>query len=34
VKIHANAGMNSRWIRRFCKVDEESDNLLERAMEK
>jgi magnesium chelatase family protein len=34
LKIHANAGMNSRQIRRFCEVDGESDNLLERAMEK
>jgi magnesium chelatase family protein len=34
MKIHTNADMGSRHIRRFCEVDSESDNLLERAMEK
>ena len=34
MKIHANANMNSRHIRRFCEVDTESDVLLERAMDK
>jgi magnesium chelatase family protein len=34
LKIHTNADMSSRHIRRFCEVDSESDNLLERAMEK
>ncbi len=34
LKIHTNADMGSRHIRRFCEVDRESDNLLERAMEK
>jgi magnesium chelatase family protein len=34
MKIHKNADMNSRHIRKFCKVDEESDRLLEVAMEK
>ena len=34
MKIHTNAGMNSRQIRRFCGVDAESDDLLERAMDK
>jgi len=34
MKIHINADMNSRQIRRFCGVDPESDSLLERAMEK
>jgi len=34
LKIRANADMSSRHIRRFCEVDSESDNLLERAMEK
>ena len=34
MKIHTNADMNSRQIRRFCEVDPESDGLLERAMEK
>ena len=34
MKIHTNANMNSRQIRRFCAVDSESDDLLERAMDK
>ncbi len=34
MKIHTNANMNSRQIRRFCAVDSESDGLLERAMDK
>ena len=34
MKIHTNADMSSRQIRRFCEVDAESDSLLERAMEK
>jgi magnesium chelatase family protein len=34
MKIHTNADMNSRKIRRFCAVDSESDDLLERAMDK
>jgi magnesium chelatase family protein len=34
MKIHANANMNSRQIRKFCEVDMESDVLLERAMDK
>lgn len=32
--IHVNASMNSRQIRRFCVTDNESNNLIERAMEK
>ncbi len=31
-KIHTNAGMNSRQIRQFCPIDEQSGALLERAM--
>ncbi|MBW1888150.1 MAG: YifB family Mg chelatase-like AAA ATPase [Deltaproteobacteria bacterium] len=34
MKIHTNANMNSRQIRRFCAVDSASDDLLERAMDK
>ena len=34
MKIHKNADMNSRQIRKFCQVDSESDSLLEKAMEK
>jgi magnesium chelatase family protein len=34
LKIHTNADMSSRHIRRFCEVDSESDDLLEKAMEK
>jgi magnesium chelatase family protein len=34
MKIHTNADMNSRQIRRFCAVDSASDDLLERAMDK
>ena len=33
-RIHTNAGMNSRQIRRFCKVDEPSGRLLEKAMDR
>jgi magnesium chelatase family protein len=33
-KIHSNAMMNSRQIRRFCQIDERSNALLEAAMEK
>ncbi|MBW2609924.1 MAG: YifB family Mg chelatase-like AAA ATPase [Deltaproteobacteria bacterium] len=34
MKIHTNADMNSRQIRRFCMVDSESEGLLETAMDK
>ena len=33
-KIHTNAMMNNRQIRKFCKIDEKSNSLLEMAMEK
>jgi len=33
-KIHCNAMMNTRQIRRFCEIDEKSNALLEVAMEK
>jgi magnesium chelatase family protein len=33
-KIHTNAMMNTRHIRRFCQIDEKSNALLETAMEK
>ena len=33
-KIHTNADMNGRHIKQFCKIDEESGFLLEKAMEK
>jgi magnesium chelatase family protein len=33
-KIHNNAGMNSRQIKQFCKIDSESSMLLEKAMDK
>jgi len=33
-EIYANAGMNSRKIKQFCKIDGESGALLEKAMEK
>jgi magnesium chelatase family protein len=33
-KIHTNAMMNSRHIRKFCQIDEKSNDLLEMAMEK
>ena len=33
-RIHANARMNSRQIRQFCELDSESEELLERAMNK
>ena len=32
--IHNNAGMNSRQIKKFCKIDGDSGALLEKAMEK
>jgi len=32
--IHSNAGMNSRQIKQFCKIDAESGALLEKAMER
>lgn len=34
MKIHVNAGMNSRHIRKLCPLDQESSNLLEHAMER
>ena len=34
MKIHVNAGMNSRQIRKFCAVDSDSNDLLEKAMDK
>jgi len=34
MKIHINAGMNSRQIRKFCALDAESSDLMETAMEK
>ena len=34
MKIHVNAGMNSRQIRKFCAVDADSNDLLEKAMDK
>ena len=34
MKIHKNADMNSLHIRKFCEVKEDSDRLLEIAMEK
>ncbi len=33
-KIHSNAMMNTRQIRKFCKIDDKSRSLLEAAMEK
>ena len=33
-KIHTNAGMSTRQIKQFCKIDTESNLLLEKAMEK
>jgi len=32
--IYANAGMSSRHIRKYCKVDEQSNTLLEQAMDR
>jgi magnesium chelatase family protein len=32
--VHCNAGMNTRQIRKYCPVNEESGMLLERAMER
>ena len=34
LKIHNNAAMAGRHIRKFCEIDRESDRLLETAMEK
>ena len=34
MKIHTNAGMSSRQIRKFCVLDSQSEDLLERAMDK
>jgi len=34
MKVHTNAGMNSRQIRKFCTLDSQSEDLLERAMDK
>jgi len=34
MKIYTNAHMNSRQIRKFCALDSQSGDLLERAMEK
>jgi magnesium chelatase family protein len=34
MKLHTNAQMNSRHIRRFCTIDAESGELLERAMDR
>ncbi len=34
MKIHTNADMGSRQIRKFCEIDQESDSLLERAMDR
>ena len=34
MKIHKNADMRSRHIRKYCEIDFESDQLLETAMEK
>jgi magnesium chelatase family protein len=34
LKIHNNAGMTGRHIRKFCEIDSASDKLLETAMEK
>ena len=34
MKIHINAGMNSRQIRKFCALDPESNDLMETAMER
>ncbi len=33
-KIHSNAMMNTRQIRRFCEIDDRSNSLLEKAMDK
>jgi magnesium chelatase family protein len=34
MKVHTNANMNSRQIRKFCVLDSQSCDLLERAMDK
>jgi len=33
-RIHTNAGMNSRQIKRFCRINETSGSLLEKAMDR
>ena len=33
-RIHSNAGMNTRLIKQFCRIDEQSSSLLEKAMER
>jgi len=32
MKIHRNTEMNSRQIRKFCEIDDDSEALLETAM--
>jgi magnesium chelatase family protein len=34
MKIHTNAQMNSRQIRQFCSLDQDSNDLLEKAMDR
>jgi magnesium chelatase family protein len=34
MRVHTNAGMSTRQIRKFCMLDAESDDLMERAMNK
>jgi magnesium chelatase family protein len=34
MKIHTNAGMSSRHIRQFCALDAESNDLMEKAMDR
>jgi magnesium chelatase family protein len=34
LKIHNNANMTGRHIKKFCEIDNDSDRLLETAMEK
>jgi magnesium chelatase family protein len=34
MKIHTNAGMSSRHIRQFCALDGESNDLMEKAMDR
>ena len=33
-RIYSNAGMNTRLIKQFCRIDEQSSSLLEKAMER
>jgi magnesium chelatase family protein len=33
-RIYSNAGMNTRLIKQFCRIDEQSGSLLEKAMER